>query len=175
MPRADEGGGWLPQGRDQLLLEGNALVPGRDGRPYANQAVAIANRRGNVRHLIAARLPLFDAAPEPLERVQEECFDVVGLEAPRFCTLHLLPYSVHPARVRRVVSQRPLFDEILEVSPIDGPCHDFLEARPDIGLLTVTDRLDQQLAQRLAFELRLAEDVEDLAAERLPRLFQLVQ
>ena len=49
------------------------------------------------------------------------------------------------------------------------------EPRPHLGLVAVADRLDQQLAQRPALELELAEHVEDLAAERLPRLLELLQ
>ena len=40
--------------------------------------------------------------------------------------------------------------------------------------VAIADRLDQQVAQRLAFE-QLAEHVVDLAAERRARLFQLLQ
>ena len=44
-----------------------------------------------------------------------------------------------------------------------------------LGLVAVADGLDQQVAQRPALELQLAEHVEDLAAERLARLLQLLQ
>ena len=44
-----------------------------------------------------------------------------------------------------------------------------------LGLVAVADRLDQQVAQRPALELELAEHVEDLAAERLARLLELLQ
>ena len=49
------------------------------------------------------------------------------------------------------------------------------QAGAHLGLIAVADRLDQQLAQRPALELKLAEHVEDLAAERLARLLQLFQ
>ena len=42
-------------------------------------------------------------------------------------------------------------------------------------MIAVADGVDQQLAQRPAFELHLAEDVENLAAERAARLRQLVE
>ena len=49
----------------------------------------------------------------------------------------------------------------------------------DVGaplrLLAVADGVEQQLAQRPSFELQFAEHVEDLAAERLPGLFQLLE
>ena len=43
-----------------------------------------------------------------------------------------------------------------------------------LGLVAVADRLDQQVAQRVALE-QLAEHVVDLAAERRARLFQLLE
>ena len=52
---------------------------------------------------------------------------------------------------------------------------DLRQAGAHLGLVAVADRLDQQLAQRPALELELAEHVEDLAAERLARLLELLQ
>ena len=49
------------------------------------------------------------------------------------------------------------------------------QAGAHLGLIAVADGLDQQVAQRLALELELAEHVEHLAAERLARLLQLLQ
>ena len=49
------------------------------------------------------------------------------------------------------------------------------EAGAHLGLVAVADGLDQQVAQRPALELELAEHVEDLAAERLARLLELLQ
>ena len=59
--------------------------------------------------------------------------------------------------------------------PIDGVGNDLTEARANFGLLTVANRLDQQLTQRAPLELELAEHVEHLAAEGLPRLLELLQ
>ena len=58
MSRTDEGGQRLPLRRNQRLLERDAFVPRKDRLADADQAVAIAHRRRNVRHLVAARLPL---------------------------------------------------------------------------------------------------------------------
>jgi hypothetical protein len=44
--------------------------------------------------------------------------------------------------------------------------HDLVSRVPHLGLVAVADGLDEQLAQRLALELELAEHVEDLPAER---------
>ena len=45
----------------------------------------------------------------------------------------------------------------------------------DLGLFTVADRFDQQVTQRSALKLELAEHIENLAAKRLPRLFEFLQ
>ena len=47
-------------------------------------------------------------------------------------------------------------------------------SRPDLGLVAVADRLDQQVAQRRPRK-TLAEHVEDLAAERLALLVDLLE
>ena len=52
---------------------------------------------------------------------------------------------------------------------------DLGKPRAHLRLLAVANGFDQQLAQRPAFELKLAEHVEHLAAERLARLLQLLQ
>ena len=49
------------------------------------------------------------------------------------------------------------------------------EPAPDLRLLAVADRLDEQLTQRAPFELQLPEHVEDLAAQRRSRLVQLLE
>ena len=52
--------------RDQRLLEGDALVSRQDRLADADQAVAVAHRRRDMRDLVAARLPLRTAPPRPL-------------------------------------------------------------------------------------------------------------
>src|ERR1700682_243625 len=45
----------------------------------------------------------------------------------------------------------------------------------DLGLFAVSDRLNQQLAERFALELELAQHIEHLPTKRLSRLFKLLQ
>src|SRR5690606_22701790 len=54
MPGADESRERLARRGDELLLEGDALVPGKHRIAGADLAVAIAHRRGHVRQLVAA-------------------------------------------------------------------------------------------------------------------------
>ena len=68
-----------------------------------------------------------------------------------------------------VVRQRALFEQASELAVADrGVDRPSSRRARDLGLVAVADRLDQQVAQRPALELELAEHVEDLAAERLP-------
>ena len=55
---ADKGGERLALRRDQILLEGDALVARQHRLADADQAVAVADRRGHVGDLVAARLAL---------------------------------------------------------------------------------------------------------------------
>ena len=79
------------------------------------------------------------------------------------------------ARVHRVVGQRALFEQVLQLAAVERVLDDRGEPGAHLGLLAVADGLDQQVAQRPALELELAEHVEDLAAERLARLLELLQ
>ena len=114
-------------------------------------------------------------AAKLLERLEEERLDVVRLQAARFGALHVLADAGHAARVHRVVGQRALFEQVLELRPVDGVVDGLRQPGAHLGPVAVADRLDQQVAQRPALELELAEHVEDLAAERLAGLFELLQ
>jgi hypothetical protein len=69
MARADERGRRLADGRDEPLLERDALVARHDGLADADQPVAIAHRGRDMGDLVAARLALLRGAAEALERL----------------------------------------------------------------------------------------------------------
>ena len=73
------------------------------------------------------------------------------------------------------MGERPLFQQVLQLLPVQRVVQHGREAGAHLGLIAVTDRLDEQIAQGLALELQLAEHVEDLAAEGLAGLLQLLQ
>ena len=175
MTRADEGGQRLALRRDQRLLEGDALVARQHRLADADQAVAVAHRRRDVGDLVAARLALLGRAAQALERLEEEGLDVVRLQAARLGPLHVLADAVDPAGVHRVVGERPLFEQVLELAAVERVLDDRRQPGAHLGLVAVADGLDQQVAQRPALELELAEHVEDLAAQRLARLLELLQ
>ena len=97
------------------------------------------------------------------------------LQAAGLGALHVLADALDAARVHGVVGKRALFEQVLELVAVERVLHDRREAGAHLGLIAVADGLDQQIAQRLALELELAEHVEDLAAEGLAGLLQLLQ
>ena len=172
---ADEGGLRLALGRYPALVEGDAFVAWLHGLADPDEAVAVAHRRRDMADLVAAGLALLDGAAEPLEGREEEGFDVVGLQATGVGPLHVLADALDPAGVHGVVGQHPLFDQVLQVAPVEADVEDGIEEGLDLVALAIADRLDQELAQGLPLELELAEYVEDLAAQGLARLFQFFQ
>jgi hypothetical protein len=81
--------------RHKIFLKGNALIARQDGLTDPNQAIAIPHRGWDIGNLIPTRLALLDAAPQTLEGFQEEGFDIVRLQAARFCAFHIFSDTVH--------------------------------------------------------------------------------
>ena len=119
---ADEGGQRLALGRDQRLLEGDALVARQHGLADADQAVAVADRGRDVGDLVAARLALLGGAAEALEGLEEEGLDVVRLQAAGLGALHVLADAVDAAGVHGVVGERALFEQVLELAAVERVC-----------------------------------------------------
>ena len=68
-----------------------------------------------------------------------------------------------------------LLQQVLEPAAVQGMIDRRREARSDLRLFPVADCLDQELAEGPPFEVELAEHIEYLPAEGLPRLLQLVE
>ena len=128
-----------------------------------------------MRYLVTAGLPLRRGAAEPAERLPEERFDVVRLQAARVGPLHVRANPLNATGVHRVVNELPLLEQVLQRSVVERLIDGGIEARPHLRLLAVADGIEQQVAQRLAFEHELPEHVEHLTAKRLPSLLQLLQ
>ena len=175
MARADESRQGLPGRGDQRLLEHDPFVTGEDRLAGPDHPVTVPDQGRNVRHLVAARFTLDGRAAELPERLVEERLDVVRLQAARLGPLHLLAHALHAAGVHRVVDELPFLEQVLQCRPVERLVDGGIEARAHLRLLAVADGVEQQLAQRPSFELQLAEHVEDLAAECLPGLFQLLE
>jgi hypothetical protein len=76
--------------------------------------------------------------------------------------------------IHAVFRQSPLFEEFLAVLAVRQVIDGLMQAGLDLGLVTVPDRLNEQIAEPLLAE-ELAEDVEDTSTERLPLQLDLFQ
>jgi hypothetical protein len=124
--------------------------------------------------LVAARLALPDRAAQPPERLEEEGRDEVGLQLPGLGPLHRLLDLQHLAGVHGIPRQRPLLQQRLQVMAVQRVVDDPLQPSSHLGIVAVANGLYQQVAQWLLHE-DLAQHVEDLAAQCLAFLLQLVE
>src|SRR3990170_6636870 len=175
MTGADESRERLALRSDQRLLEGNPLISRKHRLADADQTVAIPNGGRNVSDLVSARLTLLRGAAQAFEGFQEKRLDVVRLKPAGLGAFHLLPDSVDAAYIHCVMGKRSLLNQVLQPGAIEDVFHHLHEAGPYLRLFPVSDRLNQEIAQRPSFELELAQHVEYLATERLTCLFQLLQ
>ena len=172
---ADECGWRLAVRREQGLLEGDAFVAARHRVASADLPVSVAHRCRHMGHFVASRLALPGRAAKLAERFQEEGFHVVRLQAPRFGAFHVLAHAGHLGGIHRVLRQGAFLDQRLQMRMVHGCADGLGKAHLHLRLVAVADGLDQQLAQRAALELQLAEYVEHLPAEGEAGLLQLVE
>src|SRR5579859_2149308 len=127
----------------QRLLEGDAFVACQHGLTNPDQAIAVAHRPRDMRHLVATRLTLLDRPPEPIERLQKKGLDIVRLEPPRVGALHLFADAIDAACIHAVVRQGALFEEVLQVAAIHGIGDHLVEARPYLWPFAIADSLNE--------------------------------
>ena len=77
---------------------------------------------------------------------------------------------MHLARVHGVDRQGALFQQVLKPAAVQGMIDRRREARSNLRLFPVAYGLDQELAEGTPLEVELAEYIEHLPAEGLPRL-----
>src|SRR5262249_45143110 len=122
---------------------------------------------------VPARLPLADGTSDVLKRCQEEGLNEVRLELSCFGSLHLITDVLNIACSHDVADERTLVDHLPE-RLADRGIYNSMESMLDLGLLTVSDSIDEQVAEAPAAE-RLAEYVEDLISERLTLLVEFLE
>jgi hypothetical protein len=98
----------------------------------------------------------------------------VWLKATRFSALHVLPDPLDLGGIHAVSGQSPLFEKFLAALSISQVIDRLVEAGLDLGPVAVPDRLDEQVAKPLLPE-KLAQDIEDTAAQCLPLQLDLLQ
>ena len=175
MAGANEGGQWLALGSDERFLKGDALVPRQNGLTETDDSVSIAYRRWDVSDFKTAGFTLFGGTPELFESFVKERFDVMGLQAACFGTLHVFTDALHSADVHRVLGQHTLFKQGLKVFAIECGIEHRSQESLGFRLFPIANGLDQQRAQRLPFELQFAQHVKNLTPERLPGLFEFLE
>src|SRR5215831_5454141 len=122
---------------DQRLLKDDALVSRQNRLADANQPVTIANRRWDMRYLETAGFALTHRAAETLERLKKEGLDVMWLETPSFCPLHLLADAEDTAGVHRVVGERVFLHQLLQLFWVERVRDDPRQSRAHFGLVAV--------------------------------------
>ena len=160
---------------DEGFLERDALISRKHGLAKTDQAIPAPDDRWHVSDLVPARLSLLERTAQPVERFEEKRLDIMRLEPPRFCALHLLADAVHPARVHGVVDQGPLLQEIAQSVPIQGIGDYLCQPCAYLGPLAIPHRLDHQVPQGLSLELDLPQDIEYLTSQGLARFLQLIE
>jgi hypothetical protein len=118
MARADKCRKGLPLGSNQALLESNPFVALEYWISRANRAISISDGSGYVRDLVPSRLALANNPTQSLKRFSEEGFDVVGLKASSFGSLHIFSNTRYAARVHSAVRKCALFQEVLEMGAV---------------------------------------------------------
>ena len=97
------------------------------------------------------------------------------LKPASLCPLHILADALHAGRVHGVLSECLVFEQVLNLRLVEGALDRLGESSAHLGLLAVANGFDEKIAERLALEVDLAEDVEDLPTESLARLLELLE
>src|SRR5581483_1979994 len=106
------------------------------------------------------------------EGFDEEGSYEMGLEPAGCGALHVLTNAAHLAGVHRIAGQRSLLEEVPQVVAVEGSLDRQTQPIANLGLVSIADRLDQQLAKGPLVE-HLPENVEHLAAQSSSLGFQL--
>ena len=124
---------------------------------------------------VAPGLALPERSAQTPKRLVEKRLNVVGLQAPGFGPFHVLADAVYAAGVHRIMGQGSLFEQIPQFASVEGMIDRLGQPGAHIRLLAVTDGFEQQVSQGSALKLEFAQHVEDLTAQGLARLLQLVE
>ena len=104
---------------------------------------------------------------ESFERGLEKILDEIRLEFQRIDARHGLFDAGDGGRVESVFGQGALTEQLTNFCRVERFIHEVVQSIGGNGIVAVTDRLDDQLAQRLIVERNFAENVKDLAAESI--------
>jgi len=74
--------------------------------------------------------------------LRREGSDIVRLEAAGLRALHVLPHAGDTAGVHHIVSQSPLFEQVLKMRTINRFGDGLFQFCPYVGPVAITDRLN---------------------------------
>ena len=125
--------------------------------------------------LVTTGFPLSYVSTQPLECFEKERLDVVGLQATRFGTLHLLTDAIDTAGIHRIPGQRPLFEQVLNLFRIEGVIDNLIQTGPNLRLFAVSHSLYQEITKGAPVKLNLPEHIEHLPPQRFAGFFQFIK
>ena len=124
--------------------------------------------------LVSSFLALMDGPAQVPKRFHKELANEVGLQPARLGSLQLLAHLHHFGDVHRILDEGTLVDQLGQPLMIEDVVDFLLQLGADLGLVAVADSLDQEVSQPVLGE-DPAQDVEDVAAERLALLIELFE
>lgn len=162
---------------DGFLGEADPLVTSQHRRKLpavapADLAVTLADERGNMGDLEAARFTGIHRATQSLEGLGEKGTDEKRLEAAGFGHFHLFLHGKQPLGTHGFLGEGVAFEEFLDVAAVEGGIDALRQAGTDFGLVVVADGIQQQILKTLVFE-DFAQNIEDAAIECFVDGFQL--
>jgi hypothetical protein len=125
--------------------------------------------------LPALGFSLFRLAAKPRECFKEEGLDIVRLKTHCFGPFHVFTDFHDLARVHDITHQGPVIEKVLDAFGIQGFAYGPFLALEYLGVVAESDCLQEKLAEALAAELELAQDIEYPARPSLARFLQLFQ
>ncbi|MFF3122651.1 hypothetical protein ACFVRD_09830 [Streptomyces sp. NPDC057908] len=92
-------------------------------------------------------MPELQSAAQAAEGVLEESLHIMGVQSAGLCLFHAQLHLVDVLDPHDLSVKSEALDQ-LDGALTESGVNDLVELGPHLGLITVTDRLDQQLTQR---------------------------
>src|SRR5439155_10468515 len=108
-----------------------------------DEAVALAQDRGDVRNLEAPRLARIDGATEQLEPLHEKGANKVGLQAARLRLFHFFLHCEQALGAEGFLGERVPVEQGSEMFTVKVVLDALAESGPNLGAVAVANRLDE--------------------------------
>src|SRR5262249_9584166 len=97
------------------------------------------------------------------------------LQSPSFRPLHVFAHALDTTRIHSIVHERPLLEQVLDLHAVNRVGDRLRETRAHLRSFAVANSFDEQLAERSALKLELAQYIEHLTAECFAGILQLLE